>query len=272
MGRLTKVVRRIRILGLPVAALTEREAATAIVDDAAAGRGQWTITANLDHLRRYRREPASRQLIEEADVILADGAPLVWASWLAGTPLPQRVAGSSMIWPLCEIAARRRVSIHFLGGDPGAAERAAAAFKERYPDLQVAGVICPPFGFDRDPRQIAQIRRGVTAANPGIVLVGLGFPKQDALIQRLKQDLPSASFVGVGISFSFVAGELSRAPGWAGTLGLEWLYRLLQEPRRLVRRYLVDGLPFAARLLGSAALYRLRPGVDNPRWGPSASS
>jgi N-acetylglucosaminyldiphosphoundecaprenol N-acetyl-beta-D-mannosaminyltransferase len=256
----------VRIMGARIAAVTEADAVRTIVDAATAGLGHWTITANLDHLRRYRREPVARALIDTADMVLADGAPLVWASRLAGAALPERVAGSDMIWSISEAASRRDASIFLLGGDPGVADRAAQVLLEHYADLAVAGTLCPPVGFEKDARELERIRRQITEAAPHIVFVGLGFPKQDLLIKHLYSFLPEASFIGVGIGLSFVAGELSRAPGWTHPLGLEWLYRLLQEPRRLVRRYILEGVPFALQLLTAAVWQHLHAGADLS-WG-----
>lgn len=248
-----------RLMGAPMAVVSEAHAVHAIVAAAEAGSGHWTITANLDHLRRYHRNPAERMLIDEADLVVADGMPLIWASRLAGEPLPERVSGSSMVWSICEIAAVQRQSVFLLGGDPGVAERAAHVFQARYPDLEIAGTACPPVGFENDPRELERIRLEVTAAAPRIVFVALGFPKQDLLIRALRTSLPHASFLGVGISLSYATGDVPRAPDWVCELGLEWAYRLSREPTpRLVRRYLVDGLPFGVRLMASAARRRAR--------------
>lgn len=255
-----------RIMGAPVDPIGEADAVRALVDGAAGGEGLWMITANLDHLRNYRQGPPFQALIEEADLVVADGMPLLWASRVAGAPLPERVAGADLVWSLCEEAASAQVSVFLLGGNPGAAEQAAAVLAERYPGLRIAGTLCPPFGFEQDEEELRRIERRVAEAEPGIVLVGLGFPKQDVLIRRLRGSLPGSSFVGVGVSFSFVCGEISRAPRWTQALGLEWAHRLSREPRRLARRYLVQGLPFALRLLASAAGHRLRRGSD-AGWG-----
>lgn len=256
----------VRIMGARVGALTETEAVQTLVASAVAGQGLWMLTANLDHLRRCHQEPSSGQLLGEVDLIVADGTPLLWASRLAGAPLPGRVAGSDLIWSLCKEAASAKVPMFLLGGNPGVADRAAAVLLDRYPGLSIAGTLCPPFGFNRDEDELRRIELGVAEARPGIVLVGLGFPKQDLLIRRLRRSLPGASFVGVGASFSFVCGEIPRAPRWTQNIGLEWAHRLSREPRRLARRYLLQGLPFAVRLLASAAGHRLRGGID-PAWG-----
>ena len=121
-----------------------------------------------------------------------------------------------------------------------------------YPDVRIAGCMAPPHGFEKDARAIEEIVEALRAAVPEIVYIALGFPKQEELALQLAFELPTTWFVGVGISFSFVAGEVQRAPRWMQAAGLEWVHRLVQEPRRLFRRYVVDGLPFAARMFGHA--------------------
>jgi N-acetylglucosaminyldiphosphoundecaprenol N-acetyl-beta-D-mannosaminyltransferase len=252
----------------PMAVVTEAEAVRTIVDAAEAGAGHWTITANLDHLRRYHQDPVQKGLIDEADMVVADGMPLIWASRLAGAPLPERVSGSSMVWSICEAASERGQSVFLLGGDPNVAERAAEIFRERYPGLEIAGTSCPPLGFENDEQELECIRCQVAEAAPRIVFVALGFPKQDLLIRMLRDSLPQASFMGVGISLSYATGELSRPPKWICLIGLEWAYRLAQEPTRLlVQRYIVNGMPFGLRLMASAARHRVRRGGARACWG-----
>jgi len=248
--------RVVRIAGLRIDALSEAECIRRIMDDLRVGRGGWVITPNLDHLRRVCRDSRLRRIYEEASIIVADGMPLIWASRLQGTPLPQRVAGSTLIWTLSEAAAANGRSIYLLGGAAGAADRAAAVLRSRYPDLRIAGTSCPEMGFEKDPTQMAGLIERLRSADADIVYVALGSPKQEWLIHRVRHCLPHAWWLGVGISFSFVAGQVVRAPLWMQRMGLEWLHRLSQEPRRLMRRYLVDGLPFAAWLLTHAVLSR----------------
>jgi len=187
-----------------------------------------------------------------ARLVVADGMPLIWASRLRGSPLPERVAGSNLIWTLTAAAARKGAAIFLLGGNPGAAEACAERMRAEYPDVQIAGLMTPPRGFENDERAIEEILATLRASAPDIVYVALGFPKQEQLALRLAPHVPTTWFVGVGISFSFVAGEVRRAPRWMQVTGLEWVHRLVQEPRRLFRRYLVEGLPFAARLFAHA--------------------
>lgn len=245
--------RRVDLLGVAVDSVTEAQCVDHILAELAAGRGGWVVTPNLDHLRRLVSDPDFRELCGGAELAIADGMPLVWASRLQGTPLPERVAGSSLVSSLARGAATAGRSLYLLGGDPGTAEAAAEELRRRDPALRIAGTICPPPGFDRDPAQIAALEQALRDARPDIVYVALGSPKQEQLIGRLRAALPGAWWLGIGISFSFLAGTVRRAPRWVQRLGLEWLHRLVQEPRRLARRYLLQGLPFAARLLAVSA-------------------
>jgi N-acetylglucosaminyldiphosphoundecaprenol N-acetyl-beta-D-mannosaminyltransferase len=257
-----------RLMGAPMDAVSEACAVQAIVEAAATSAGHWTITANLDHVRRYSQEAVAEELLDSADLVVADGMPLIWASSVAGTRLPERVSGSRMVWSICEAAGERQLSVFLLGGDPGAAERAARIFERKYRHLQIAGIVSPPVGFESDAGELARIQRLVTDAAPDLVFVALGFPKQDLLIRSLRPCAPGASFIGVGISLSYAAGDLAAPPEWICRLGLEWLHRLAQEPtRRLARRYLIDGLPFGLRMLLSAARHRLRARGFTRRWG-----
>jgi N-acetylglucosaminyldiphosphoundecaprenol N-acetyl-beta-D-mannosaminyltransferase len=145
-----------------------------------------------------------------------------------------------------------------LGGDPGVASRAAQVLMERYAGLEIAGTLSPQLDFEKDPGAFERIQQQIAKVAPQIVFVALGFPKQDIVIRRLRSALPETSFVGVGISLSFVAGVVPRAPTWTHGAGLEWFHRLLHEPARLSRRYLLQGAPFALELLISAGWQRAR--------------
>jgi N-acetylglucosaminyldiphosphoundecaprenol N-acetyl-beta-D-mannosaminyltransferase len=251
----------VRLAGIDVHALGEAECCRHIADALDAGRGGHVVTVNVDLLRRACRDPQFRGIVARAELVVADGMPLVWASRLQRTPLPERVAGSNLITSLSAEAARRGRSVYLLGGDPGTAEAVAAVLRARHPEIAIAGTCCPPLGFERHEPALAELERTLTAAAPDIVFVALGSPKQEEVIVRLRPALPRAWWLGVGISFSFLAGKVRRAPRWVQAAGLEWLHRLVQEPRRLARRYLVDGLPFAARLLGGALVARWRRGA-----------
>ena len=246
--------RSARVAGVDFDVLSERQVVARIIGDSEDGRGGWVVTPNIDICRQLRHDPAARELISGASLVVADGMPLIWASRLRGDPLPERVAGASLIFTLSEAAAASGKSVYLLGGAPGVPARAAAALGRRYPGLMVAGVHAPPFGFDREPGEIEAIAARLARAKPDIVFVGLGFPKQERVIAALAPGLPAAWFIGCGAAIPFAAGTLPRAPHWMQLLGLEWIHRLITEPRRLFHRYLVNDVPFALRLLLTSAL------------------
>jgi N-acetylglucosaminyldiphosphoundecaprenol N-acetyl-beta-D-mannosaminyltransferase len=250
--------RRVTLLGTPLDPLTEAEAVDAIFAALEQGRGGWVLTPNLDHLNQFARSGDLRRFHDQADLVLADGMPLVWASRLRGTPLPERVAGSNLIWSVSGRAAQDGRSVYLLGGTPGVGEVAAKVLREHYPALSIVGAHAPPFGFEREPAELDQIETLLKDARPDIVLVCLPFPKQEVLIEQLQHLRGEMWFLGLGVSLSFVAGDLQRAPDWMRAMSLEWIHRLIQEPRRLYRRYLVEGVPFAARLFARALVDRVR--------------
>jgi N-acetylglucosaminyldiphosphoundecaprenol N-acetyl-beta-D-mannosaminyltransferase len=242
------------LLGVPLHVLTGSHTLDHIAQAIRAGVGGWVVTANLDILRRIVREPETRVLCSKATLTVADGMPLIWASRLQGTPLPERVTGSDLILSLNDRAAREGFRVFLLGGDiledgTQVATRAAEELRRRFPTISIVGAISPKYGFDKDTATMQGIERAVIDAQPDIVFVAVGFPKQERVIERLRPLLPSAWFLGVGISFSFVTGNVHRAPQWIQRAGLEWLHRFAQEPGRLFKRYFVHGIPFAIVLL-----------------------
>ena len=244
----------VELNGVKLHAVTESQVINHILSEIGSGRGGVVVTPNLDHLRRYLHDLTFGALIAEAELVVADGMPLVWASRLQGTPLPERIPGSTLISTLSAAAGAQGRSIFLLGGDPGTAEGAAAALKEKYPSCRIVGTHFPPFGFQENHEQMSAIIQALSDSKPDIVYVALGSPKQEKLIARLRPVLPNAWWIGVGNSFSFLAGHVKRAPLWMQRTGLEWTHRLLQEPRRLFRRYLIVGVPFAASLLSRSMI------------------
>ncbi|WP_308125756.1 WecB/TagA/CpsF family glycosyltransferase, partial [Nonomuraea ceibae] len=241
--------RRVVVGGVGVDAVTEAEVVDWVSGEVEAGRGGQIVTPNVDICRAVARDAGLRELVRRAEVVVADGMPLVWASRISGTPLPERVTGADLIWSLSARAARRGWPVYLLGGPPGAAEGAAGELALRCPGLDVRGAVSPPYGFDARPAERERVMGDVVRARPRLVFVGLGFPRQELLIGDLRQELPGAWFLGCGAAIAFAAGTVPRAPGWMRRAGLEWAFRLGSEPGRLARRYLVDDLPFAVRLL-----------------------
>jgi N-acetylglucosaminyldiphosphoundecaprenol N-acetyl-beta-D-mannosaminyltransferase len=247
---------RIRLGGISIDPVTQAEAIAHILGSIADGRGGWVITPNLDQLRLCNDRPELRPMFDRAELVLADGMPLLWASRVQGTRLPERVAGSELIFTLTAAAAASGRSVYLLGGNPRSADAAADVLRALSPGLRVAGTLCPPFGFENNPDESRRIRDDLEAARPDIVFVGLGFPKQERLIETLRPLLPATWFLGIGVSFSFVAGDIQRAPRWVQRMGLEWVHRMSQEPGRLFKRYVLHDLPYAGRLFAGLAWRR----------------
>ena len=249
---------RVELDGTGFDRITEEEVVAVVRDALARGRGGRIITPNIDVMRLARADPGVRRLLGQADLIVADGMPLVWASRLGGTPLPERVAGSSLIWSLSAGLGRDRRSIYVIGGAPAAegdtdgATRAADRLVSACPGLRVAGASCPDFGFEDDAEAYADMCAKVIEAEPDMVFVGLGFRKQEMVISRLRPHLPGTWFIGCGAAVNFVAGDVERAPRWMQRTGLEWAHRLTTEPRRLAARYLRHDAPYALRLLATS--------------------
>lgn len=365
---------RVAVGGGSFHACTESQVVEAVREALAGGVGGRIITPNVDILRRARRDPEVRAYLADASFVVADGMPVVWASRLAGTPLPERVCGSNLIWSLAAGLGRDGRSVYVLGGEPahepdgsggggcstadlgglalgsgardgrtggagtpgagggsrdgepagmgtggarggsrggtayaagwadaaaalgggastshaatafgrpvgvsggmapgdaahaativagpaeaGGARRAAERLLEASPGLRLAGCHSPRYGFERQPGALDAVCRAVVRSQPDLVYVGLGFPKQEWLISRLRAGLPATWFLGCGAAVNFVAGDNSRAPSWMQRTGMEWAHRLASEPRRLAGRYLRHDAPYAARLLAGACLRR----------------
>jgi len=241
----TRAMPRIELAGVRIDGCTLAEAVDTIAERAAAGGPPaYVVTPNAQHLVLLQDDDAFREIYAGAMLSVADGMPLVWASRWLGTPLPERVNGTDLFVALCARAAERGHRIFLFGGRPGAADAAGAELQRRYPRLIVAGTCCPPFGFEADRAELERLDQLVRSARPDLLFVGLGAPKQERWIASRALALGVPVSLGIGVSFEFVGGMVRRAPGWMQRIGLEWLYRLISEPRRLWRRYLFGNAAF----------------------------
>jgi N-acetylglucosaminyldiphosphoundecaprenol N-acetyl-beta-D-mannosaminyltransferase len=251
-------VKTVELEGLRFLDLDEPRFVELVISEARAGRGGWVVTPNTDIMRLAHQDPEIHALLRSADVLVADGTPLIWASRLQQTPLRGgRVCGSDLIVSVPAAAARAGLSVFLLGGGGDTSEQTAAALKRENPALRIVGTYAPPFGFERRPEEIAEMRRRVAQSQADIVFVALSFPKGERLIQQIREALPRAWWIGVGAAFDFVSGEIKRAPMWMQESGIEWFFRMSQDPKRLVRRYLWHDLPYAAVLLTGSLRRRL---------------
>jgi N-acetylglucosaminyldiphosphoundecaprenol N-acetyl-beta-D-mannosaminyltransferase len=242
---------RVRLGQIWIDALRFDEALTAIETLVSAGAGGAVFTPNVDHVVTAEDDVAFRQAYSDASLSLADGQPLVWSSRLLGTPLPAKISGSDLTWPLMERASRAGWRVFLLGAGPGVAERVAARLAGEL-GVTIAGFDAPFIRLDAPSAETDAIVDRVRAARPDLVLVALGAPKQERWIHQVRNRLRPAVLVGVGASLDFIAGAIPRAPRWMSRLSLEWLYRLVREPRRLAYRYLWKDPRFLAILARTA--------------------
>jgi N-acetylglucosaminyldiphosphoundecaprenol N-acetyl-beta-D-mannosaminyltransferase len=239
---------RFRLGKLDIHALAFDEAIDRIITLAKTSRGAYVVTPNADHVVRAESDSSFVALCAGADLVLADGMPVVWAGRLMGQPV-EKISGSDLTPRLCAAAARAGTSVFLMGGMPGDAEGAAARLRHEHPALQIAGTYCPPFGFEHDQAECEKIVAMINASGARILFVGVGSPKQEAWIGRHRDQLACGVSIGVGITISFLAGTTRRAPKFMQRTGTEWIYRLLQEPGRLAGRYARDFaiIPIALR-------------------------
>lgn len=234
-------MKRIRLGRIHANALTVSQALDAVVELVVAGDGGYIVTPNVDHVVQAEHSEEIRAAYHEASLSLVDGKPLIWLAKLMGEPFPEKISGSDFVPQLMQIAARENWRVFFLGAAEGVGASAAEALKRNEPNLQIV-VHSPAFGFDRNPVESAKVLQIVRDAKPDLLVVALGCPKQELLMHRWKHDLAPTVAIGAGATLDFIAGNVTRSPAWMSAAGLEWLYRLAQEPRRLAYRYLVRDL------------------------------
>jgi N-acetylglucosaminyldiphosphoundecaprenol N-acetyl-beta-D-mannosaminyltransferase len=221
----------------------------------AAREGFTLATLNLDHIVKMRRDPAFRAAYARQSHVVADGNPVVWLRRLARTPV-ELVPGSEIVEPIAALAARLDVPVAFLGSRAEVLDRAAAHLEAVHPGLRVVRRIAPPMGYDPDGARAEADLREIAASGAGLCFLALGAPKQERLAARGADIAPGVGFVSVGAGLDFLAGHQRRAPRWIRRLALEWLWRMLSDPRRLAGRYAACALAMPGLTLGALAQRR----------------
>lgn len=234
-----KMHAKIRFMNIEIDNLSMGEAVDAI--DALIERNSpsFVVTPNADHLVLLEKNVELQQAYAHADLCLADGMPVIWAAKLYRTPIKEKVSGADLFPQLCERAAQKKYKMFFLGAKDGVAEIAAQKLRSQYPDLQIVGTYAPPMHFEEDSEEMQKVTRMILDAKPHILVVALGCPKQEILMDKYRDVFRVPVSIGVGGTLNFVAGTVKRAPKWMSNHGLEWLYRMRQEPRRLFKRYVL---------------------------------
>jgi len=245
------------LLGVPVAALGPEAAADRILAWATdAPTGRYVCFSPADHLARAHREPAFAQVLRGADLVVPDGMGVVWALRLLGCRQVRRVYGPDATLLVLAAAERAAVPVGFYGAAPETLARLTAAVRVRFPELRIAYALSPPFR-PLTAEEDEVVTRAVNASGARILFVGLGTPKQEYWMAAHRGRI-RAVMLGVGAAFDFLAGTKPQAPHWMMRAGLEWLFRLCTEPRRLWRRYLINNLRFVMLVAGQLLRSRRR--------------
>jgi len=234
------------------------EAAAQIIDalrQRPAGSPFLIMGPNAHLVTLAQRDSRFLKALNASTFNVPDGISVVLASKLLGPKISSRVPGGELMERLCLEAARHDLTVFFLGGLPGAAAQASLQLQKRYPSLSVVSAYCPPHNFEHDPMELAYIRQLITEATPDLLFVAFGAPKQEIWMHENCLTLPIGAAMSVGAAFDTQAGLRKRAPRWTHRLGMEWLYRLLREPRRLWRRYLIGNTYFIYLVLKQRVLH-----------------
>lgn len=232
------------ILGVTIRDLTTRQILNRVQDTVRADQKLLIFPVNVNVIMKGRRDEELRRLLGDGAVTKSDGAFVVWAARILGKKPGEVTTGWVLFEEICKQSADTGEAVFFLGGEPGIAEKAASNLRSQYPGLRVVGVYSPTFGLENEPEEREKIIRIINEKRPAIVFVGMGVPKQEKWIATNKDRISANVFMAIGGSFDFYAHRFRRPPLFVVRLGLGWLWRLAQEPRRLSKRYLIEDSPF----------------------------
>lgn len=238
---------RFSLNGIPIDNISLTEAAARVIHalkHRTSPKPLLIMGPNAQLITLAARQPRFATALSSADLNIPDGVSIVLASRILGRPIPERVTGGDLMEQLCLEAALHNLSVFFLGGLPEAAEKTALKFQKQYPGFRLAGTCCPPHGFESDSAECARIRDQISHAKPDLLCVAFGAPRQEIWMHENCPTLPIGAAISVGAALDTQAGLRRRAPQWTHRIGCEWLYRLLREPRRLWRRYLIGNTHF----------------------------
>lgn len=231
---------RIKFMNTEIDNLTMKETLDEIDKLILKNDKSYVVTPNVDHIVMLETDVELKNIYRDASLILADGKPLLWISKWYKTPIKEKISGSDLFPLLCEMAAKKGYSMFFLGAAEGVAAKATENLKKKYNGLKIVGTYSPPYGFEKDEIESEKIIDMVKEAHPDILILGLGSPKQEKFVYHYCKDLGVPISLGLGASLDFEAGNIRRAPKWMSNHGLEWLYRLIKEPKRMFKRYIID--------------------------------
>lgn len=220
--------------------MTMSETISEIENLISSDKKSYIVAINVDVVMKIENDAYLKKIVDDADMVLVDGKPLVWISKMHGKPLKAKISGSDLVPLLCEVAAKKNYSMFIIGGKEGIAEQAKKRLEERLPAIQIVGTYAPPMGFEEDEAELKKINEMISDAKPDLLIACFGCPKQEKWIYENISKYDAKVSVCAGATVDFLAGNVKRAPRWMSEHGLEWFYRFLQEPRRMFKRYFID--------------------------------
>ena len=233
---------RIKFLNTYIDSLTMQEAVDEAENLIQKLGSSYIVTPNLDHIVMLETDKEFAEIYSNADLILADGKPLIWISKLLKKPIKEKISGSDFFPRMCNMRADKGYSIFILGAAEGVADKAAENLCNKFNGLKIAGTYSPPFGFEKDEKELEKINSIVKGAFPDVLAVSLGSPKGEKFLYRHLAEYEVSLGISIGATIDFEAGNVKRAPKWMSEIGLEWLFRITQEPKRLIKRYWNDAV------------------------------
>lgn len=213
---------------------------------------QYIVAVNVDVIIKIEEDSYLKKIIDEADLVLVDGKPLLWIAKWHKNPVKAKISGSDLVPLLCEKASNKGYSIFIIGGKEGVAEKAKENLYRKFSNINIVGTYAPPVGFENDTLELDKINRMISAVKPDILIACLGCPKQEKWIYENYKKYGARISVCAGATVDFLAGNVKRAPRWMSENGLEWFYRFIQEPTRLFKRYFIDDM----KIIGLCFKYR----------------
>ena len=233
---------RMKFLNTHVDNLTMDEAVTAIDRLVQERKHSYVVTPNMAHIILIENDPLFKKVYENASLVLTDGKPLLWIAKWKGTPIKEKVSGSDLFPRMCKLSAEKGYRIFILGAAEGVAVKAAENLKKKFQGLQISGTYSPPLGFEKDENEVDKIVTMINEAKTDILAVALGSPKGEKFLYNVCPKLEASLSISIGATIDFEAGNVKRAPKWMSNIGLEWLYRITQDPKRLIKRYWKDAI------------------------------
>lgn len=231
-----------QLLNTYVNNLTMSETIDAVEELIKSEKKSYVVAINVDVVIKIENDPYLKKIVDNADMVLVDGKPLVWISNFYGKPLKAKISGSDLVPLLCEEASKKQYSIFIIGGKEGVSEQAKQNLEKRLPGIRIVGTYAPTYGFEKNDAELNKINTLLSEAKPDLLIACFGCPKQEKWIFENISKYDAKVSICAGATVDFLAGNIKRAPRWMSEHGLEWLYRFLQEPKRMFKRYFIDDM------------------------------